>query len=58
MCILFKGEKNEAELPVLGFPLGGVRCGDMLGILQLKLEENSFGTCNIFPKSDFNQPSN
>lgn len=59
MCVLFKGEKkNEAELLVLGFPLGGVRCGDMLGILQLKLEENSFGTSNIFPKSDFNHPSN
>lgn len=29
-----------------------------LGILALKFEENSFGTCSIFPEPDFNQPNN
>lgn len=59
MCILNKAEKRDkAELPVFGFPLGGVLCGDTLGILELKFEENSFGTCGIFPESDFNQPNN
>lgn len=59
MCILSKGEgRNEAKLPVFGFPLGGVLSGDILGILELKFEQNSFGTCSIFPKSDFNQPNN
>ena len=59
MCILSEGEeRNGAELPVFGFPLGGVLRGDRLGISELKFEENSFGTCSIFPKSDFNQPNN
>jgi len=29
-----------------------------VGILALKCEENSFGTCSIFPESDFNQSNN
>lgn len=54
-----RGEKrDEAELLGFGFPLRGSLCGDILGILELKFEENSSGTCSIFPKPDFNQSNN
>lgn len=56
--VVSRGEKRDvAELLGFGLPLGDVLCGDILGILELKFAENSFGN-SIFPKPDFNQPYN
>lgn len=57
--VVSRGEKRDvAELLGFELPLGGALCGDILGILELKFAENSFGTYSVFPKPDFNQPCN
>lgn len=57
--VVSRGEKRDkAELLGFGMPLGSALGGDTLGILELEVEENSFGTYSIFPKPDFNQPYN
>lgn len=58
MYLLSVEKRDKAQLLGFGLRLGGALCGDILGNLELKFEENSFGTCSIFPKPDFDHPNN